>query len=264
MNNLPDMQESEPRVKIKLNRVGISHLRIPILIQTKNKSVQNTVASVSCYVDLAHDKKGINMSRLPIAIHKYLNQPLHGSLISDICEHIRLISKAEVCQLIYEFHYFIEKIAPASKEPGLVDHKITFDGTKTKDDFKWKFSVETVGTSLCPCSKEISDGGAHNQKCYMIAKIQPKTDKWIWIEDIVEICEQSCSCEIFSVLKRPDEKVVTERAYENPMFVEDVARNAYEKLSEIDNIKTFSVKVASDESIHMHRAEAIIECNGNH
>jgi GTP cyclohydrolase I len=259
MENMPDVQQSVPRVKVKLNRVGVSHLTLPISIQSETGKIQTSVAKVSCYVDLASDKKGINMSRLPIGLHKYLNQSLNGTIIKDIAENIRQVSKAEICQVIYEFHYFIEKLAPASKEPGLIDHKIIFDGTKTESSYIWKFSVETVGTSLCPCSKEISTAGAHNQKCYITTDIWPNDGKWIWIEDIVKICEQSCSCEIYSILKRIDEKIVTERAYDNPMFVEDVARSVYEKLAAIDDIDYFKIKVASDESIHMHRAEAIIK-----
>ena len=258
---LPDVQESKPKIEIALNRVGISKLVLPIYIRRKEQSEsQHTVAEVSCYVDLPADKKGINMSRLPIIIQSNLDQPLRGATVHSVAEQVMRASEANVCQLIYEFHYFTKKIAPVSGNEGYVDHKVIFDGTiSLYNEFIWKVSVETIGTSLCPCSKEISNHGAHNQKCYININVKPRFDKIVWIEDLIEIADKSCSCEIWSVLKRPDEKWVTETAYNNAMFVEDIARECYKHLIENKKIKSFKVKVASDESIHVHRAEAIIE-----
>jgi len=261
--SLPDIQEQKPKIEIALNRVGISKLILPIYIRKRLEAEsiepQHTTCEVSCYVDLPADKKGINMSRLPIIIQGNLDKPLRGVVVNDVAEQIRLASEAQVCQLIYKFHYFTQKKAPVTGKLGYVDHKVIFDGTITVHNFLWKVSVETIGTSLCPCSKEISNKGAHNQKCYITITVEPKRDEIVWIEDLIDIAEKSCSCEIWSVLKRSDEKYVTERAYENPMFVEDIARECYKHLIVNDKIKTFKVKVASDESIHVHRAEAVIE-----
>lgn len=257
---LPDIQESRPKNTIYLNRVGISKLTLPVFIEQRDRiKVQHTVAKISCYVDLEAEKKGINMSRLPIILQGNINIPLKGSSISDIAEEIRVASEAKICHLTYEFPYFTIKQSPVTSLDGMLDHKVVFDGVKTENDFLWKFSVETIGTTLCPCSKEISKFGAHNQKCYITMTVKPKPNLIVWIEDLIDIANKSSSCEIFSVLKRPDEKWVTEFAYNNPMFVEDVARHAYQLLSNNNSIESFQIKAASDESIHVHRAEAIIE-----
>lgn len=259
---LPDIQEKKPDHQIKLNRVGVSKLKIPVFIKRKNGTVQQTVSEVSCYVDLDADKKGINMSRLPISIYNYANEFLCGKTVLEIAEKIREISSAKKCDLIYEFPYFTEKEAPITKQVGIVDHKITFNASIDEYKENWSFSVEGVGTSLCPCSKEISNEGAHNQKCYVEVSVYPKIIpeyKWIWIEEIIEVIDKSVSCEIYSVLKRSDEKYVTEKAYKNAKFVEDIARQVYELLKSDSRIDKFKIKVSSDESIHIHRAEAIIE-----
>ncbi len=264
LQQLPDVQESKPNVEIALNRVGISKLILPVYVRKKltaeGESVQHTTAKIACYVDLPADKKGINMSRLPIIIQGNIDKPLRGATIQDVAEQIRIASEANECEINYEFHYFTQKKAPVTGRLGYLDHKVNFNGVVKEDrTFEWKITVESIGTSLCPCSKEISKGGAHNQKCYVSITVTPKENALVWIEDLIEVVDKSCSCEIWSVLKRPDEKYVTERAYDNPMFVEDIARECYKHLIGNDNITYFKVRVASDESIHVHRAEAIIE-----
>ena len=252
---LPDIQNSCPSIQISLNRVGITDLKLPIYVLQKDNKIQHSVANIDCFVDLESNLKGINMSRIPIAIHKYLDSPLSKSLIEAICENIRIKSESKICQLIYSFPYFIKKISPISKEPGLVIYPIKFRGIKSENEFLFEITVSATTTSLCPCSKEISIGGAHNQKCNIDITYQMNSDEYIWIEDIINIAEESSSCEIFSVLKRSDEKFVTEKAYNNPYFVEDITRNCYVKLLE-KNIETFKIEVTSDESIHNHKAYA--------
>jgi len=261
MDQLPDIQKTEPEIKIRLNRVGISKLKMPIYISERNgnDSIQHSVAKISCYVDLEPNIKGISMSRLPIIIQNKLNEPLNNKMIKTTAEEIRVISDARECQLTYEFDYFTIKNAPISHESGILSHKVIFHGVKRKDSYKFTMTVETIGTSLCPCSKEISKYGAHNQKCYVSIQTMPKLDKIVWIEDLIDVVDKSVSCEIFSVLKRPDEKWVTEKAYNNARFVEDIARKTYSNLIENNKLHWFEIKVASDESIHVHRAEAIID-----
>lgn len=253
---LPDMQNSVPKIQVSLNRVGIIDLKLPIYVLQKDSKIQHSVANINCFVDLDSNLKGVNMSRIPIAIHKYLDSPVSRSLIESVCENIRRISNAKICQLIYSFPYFIKKISPVSKEPGLVIYPIKFNGIKSEDLFSFEITVCATTTSLCPCSKEISSGGAHNQKCNVEITYQMNLEEYIWIEDIINIAEESSSCEIFSVLKRVDEKFVTEKAYENPCFVEDITRNCYEKLLMLKNIENFKIEVTSDESIHNHKAYA--------
>jgi len=253
---LPDIQNSEPKIKVALNRVGITNLELPIYILQKDETIQHSVAKIDCFVDLDSNLKGVNMSRIPIAIHKYLDMPISGVLIESICENIRLKSEAKICQLIYSFPYFIKKISPVSKESGFVIYPIIFNGIKSENEFIFEVTVCVTTTSLCPCSKEISAGGAHNQKCNVKITCQTYIDDYIWIEDLIKIAENSSSCDIYSVLKRVDEKYVTEKAYENPCFVEDITRNCYEYLSKLKNIINFIIEVTSDESIHNHKAYA--------
>lgn len=256
--NLPDIQKNKPEFEIALNRVGISHLKLPVIISKKDGGQQHVVADISCFVDLDSDQKGINMSRLPITLHKYISQKLDSKIISEIAENIRVKSEAKVCELIYEFDYFITKFSPVNNEPGLVNYRTKFTGViSSTGEYEFKFNIRVTATSLCPCSKEISDYGAHNQKCYIDIECIPNT--FVWIEDIIKIAEESASCEIYSVLKRPDEKYVTEKMYNNPQFVEDIARNCYVLLKSREDLENFKVNVQSDESIHMHRAIAKIE-----
>ncbi len=257
---LPDVQnEQKPDFEIEINRVGISDIILPIFIVQKVGGYQYSTAKISCYVDLAAHLKGINMSRLPITIHEFVDRPLNGKLIEEIAEQVRTNSEAETCELIYTFPYFIKKFAPESGVPGLTHYEVTFNGIKSKDNFRFRFSIETITTNLCPCSKEISEVGAHNQRCHIKIMCQQKPGKWVWIEDIIQLAESSSSCEIYSILKREDEKYVTEKAYNNPMFVEDVVRACYSKLSQINDLEAFRVEVTAKESIHLHDAKAIME-----
>ncbi|HQF36502.1 MAG TPA: GTP cyclohydrolase FolE2 [Candidatus Dojkabacteria bacterium] len=255
---LADVQYTNPKYPIKINRVGINSVELPIFVSMKNGGVQHSVAKVDCYVDLAEHLKGTNMSRLIIGLQKFVGQQLSGKLINSIAENIRISAEADTCEVSYRFPYFIQKIAPTSNEPGILPYHICFTGIKTIDTYIFKLGVKVLATSLCPCSKEISEYGAHNQKCLIEMNIQTKENAFIWIEDLINVAEQSASCEIYSVLKRIDEKTVTERAYNNPKFVEDIARSVYMKLSNITDIEKFRVSVESDESIHAHNAIAII------
>lgn len=256
---LADIQQSNSEFEFPIERVGITNFKLPIYIDRKEGGIQHTVADINVFVDLKKENKGINMSRLPIGIQKFSDQKLNANTINDIAEYIRNKSEAECCQIIYTFPYFIKKLAPVSKEPGSVFNNIIFDVIKTVDESKFWMTVETNITSLCPCSKEISDNSAHNQKSSIKIKIHPQLNDFIWIEDIIKIAENNSSCEIYSVLKRPDEKYVTEKAYDNPKFVEDIVRGCYSELIKINKIKNFRIEVNNYESIHQHNATAIMD-----
>lgn len=256
--DLPDIQISKPKHKIAINRVGITDFQMPIFISQKNGGVQHSVASISCYVDLAPNIKGISMSRIPIGLMKFSNEQLNSKMMFQIAEHIRKLSEAELCDLGYYFPYFLTRYAPTSHEPGILPYEIWFNAIKTKNESIFRFTVETIATSCCPCSKEISISNAHNQKSRIKITCQSKHDYFIWIEDIIDVAESSASCEIFSVLKRPDEKTVTEKMYDNPKFVEDIARECYIKLDKIKGIDKFKIEITNDESIHAHQARAIL------
>lgn len=260
--NLPDVQKQEPEHKIAIQKVGISQLMLPVFISQKVGGHQYTTAKIDCYVSLAADLKGTNMSRIPRTIHEFLGVPLTGMTISNMCEEIKNNAEAKDCELSFCFPYFVKKYAPVSNESGLVHYNVMFKGIKNSKDFKFILGVEAMTTNLCPCSKEISDSGAHNQRCHIKLECEQTDKSWIWLEDLIEISETSTSCPIYSVLKREDEKYVTEVAYQNPMFVEDVARSCYDKLINTNGISSFKIDVTAKESIHMHDARAIIEYNG--
>lgn len=255
--NLPDVQCLTSPHHIAVNRVGITDLILPVFMLKKDGGNQHSVANISCYVDLEADKKGINMSRLPIGIHQFTDEVLNGSLIQKIADDIRKNSEATLCQLIYKFPYFIKKESPINKESGIVHYDVEFNTITTEELKTFSISITTIASTLCPCSKSMSEKNAHNQKCYI--KINIECLDWVWIEDIIQVAEESASCEIYSILKRADEKYVTDKMYENPRFVEDVVREAHSRLIKMNNIKRFSVEAWADESIHMHKAYAKIE-----
>ena len=256
-----DVQQSEPEYKYPIERVGITNFKLPVFITQKDlDKYQHTVADIDVFIDLKNNAKGINMSRLPIALQTFLESPLDRKRMELISYYIIEKSEAERCQLIYRFPYFIKKIAPISLESGIVYNNVEFN-LITNTDSIFKLSVETNVTSLCPCSKEISERSAHNQKSKIKIEIIPKDDNFIWIEDLIKIAEKNSSCEIYSVIKRVDEKHVTEKAYDNAKFVEDMVRGCYDDLIKLDSINYFKIRVDNYESIHQHIATAIMEHN---
>jgi GTP cyclohydrolase I len=256
--SLPDVQLSKPIHQIAINKVGIVSLLLPIFISQKVGGYQNSTATIDCCVSLASELKGTNMSRIPRTIHTYLDRPLTNNIIKEIAEHVINSTEADDVHLTYKFPYFVNKIAPISKEPGLVHYNVIFEGIKTNDIYKFNIGVEVTATNLCPCSKAISKYGAHNQRVLIKIKVCQKEGHFVWVEDLIDIAEHSASCEIFSILKREDEQFVTETAYENPMFVEDVSRACYDKLNNLSSINNFRVEVKAQESIHLHSAFAFI------
>jgi len=253
---LPDMQNSKSEFNIPIKRVGITNFKLPIFIIQKDNKFQHTISDIDIFVDLNGDNKGINMSRLPIGLQSYIEAPLNSAVICKIAEDIRITSEATRCQIVYSFPYFINKKSPVSKLDGLIHYNVVFDLTNTKDSVEFCISVESTGTSLCPCSKEISEKqGAHNQRSKVLVKCEVKFEKeYLWIEDIVDIIESCYSCQVYSILKRPDEKHVTMEAYNNPKFVEDMGRELAYKFEKLNNIENFDIQVNNEESIHQHNA----------
>lgn len=257
--DLPDMQKTGPKHQYSIQRVGITELKIPIFISKKDGGQQHTVADVNIFVDLDKFSKGTHMSRLAIGAHKFSDQQLNKNLLIDIAEYIRNKCEAKTSHLIYKFPYFLDRIAPVSKEPGSIYCNVIFDMVKTEDDYTFTMSIETTATSLCPCSRELSDAGAHNQRSKIRITAVPDNGSWVWIEDIVATAETHSSCEVYSVLKRADEKYVTDKAYDNPNFVEDMVRAVYDSLNSNENLKSFTVEVTNEESIHQHNAYAMMD-----
>ncbi len=252
-----DIQSQLDDRQIEIQKVGVKNIRYPITVLDKVKGVQHTVASVNMYVNLPHHFKGIHMSRFVEILNKYKGDIAIKNL-TKILQEMKEKLKAKSAHLEVEFPYFIEKGAPVTKAKGLTEYICRFCGSSNEGEGEdFYVGIDVPITTVCPCSKEISDHGAHNQRGIVTVNIRFK--KFIWIEDLIQLVEASASCDIYSILKRPDEKYVTEKAYENPMFVEDVVREVAKKLSNDPNITWFSVESENFESIHNHSAYAYVE-----
>ncbi len=255
--NIKDIQNSIDERNIPIQKVGVKNITYPIVVLDKIHKTQHTVASINMYVDLPRHFKGTHMSRFIEILNKHRFQ-IGINNFDLILEEMIEVLNAKSAHLEISFPYFIEKEAPVTKVKGLMEYRCSFIGSKKKgDEIDFILSVSVPVTSLCPCSKEISDFGAHNQRSMIKANVRFK--KFVWIEELIEILENCCSCPLYSVLKRPDEKYVTEKAYNNPMFVEDMVREAALKLKEDDRITWFEVEAENFESIHNHNAYAYIE-----
>ncbi len=251
---MPDVQASCDRRHVAIDKVGVKDVTYPIVLETPEGGKQHTIANIDMYVSLPHNQKGTHMSRFL----EVLNENSEGvtpARIPEITRKIRDRLDAETAHLKLDFTYFINKRAPVTKSPGLMDYRVTFEcSSNSHDDFIMQ--VTAPATSLCPCSKEISRFGAHNQRCEITARV--RFDGTLWIEDLVRILEGAASTEVFSVLKRPDEKFVTEDAFENPKFVEDIVRDLALAIDDEERIHWYEIESENFESIHNHSAYATI------
>jgi GTP cyclohydrolase I len=253
---MKDVQSQPDFRNIPIDKVGIKNLRYPITVRDRRDGSQHTVAVINMYVDLPHDNKGTHMSRFVELLH-LLRPEVSLKKFSVILENMKQHLNAASAHLEMTFPYFIEKKAPVSTSPGLMDYTCSIIGTSDPSGKVDLVSEVVVPiTSVCPCSMEISDNGAHNQRGE--ARLSTRFKKFIWMEDMIELVETSASCDVFSVLKRIDEKRVTEKAFANPKFVEDIVRDVAKKLHADDNITWFSVSAENFESIHNHSAYASI------
>jgi GTP cyclohydrolase I len=252
-----DIQRERDHRRIEIHKVGVKNIRYPITVLDKAKGVQHTVGSVNMYVDLPHRFKGTHMSRFIEILNQYRGE-IDIKNFSRILQAMKEKLKAKTAHLEVEFPYFIEKEAPVSKAKSLMEYTCRFCGSNTHGDFEdFYVGILVPITTVCPCSKEISEFGAHNQRSIVTVNLRFK--RFIWIEDIIQIIEACASCDLYAILKRPDEKFVTERAYEKPMFVEDVVREIANRLSKDPNITWFTVESENFESIHNHSAYAFVE-----
>ncbi len=259
MGNLKDIQNMKDERNISIDKVGVKNINYPIIVLDKVKKHQHTVASINMFVNLPHHFKGTHMSRFIEVLNKYRHE-IGISNFDEILNEMQEKLEAESAHLEVSFPYFMEKEAPITKSKGLMEYQCMFIGSKKRgEDIDFIIKIKAPVTSLCPCSKEISEFGAHNQRSEVTVTF--KFEKFIWIEDIVEIIESCSSSPVYSILKRPDEKYVTEKAYNNPMFVEDMVRELAAKLKEVEEITWFTVEAENFESIHNHSAYALIESN---
>lgn len=258
---MKDIQSLKDGRQLAINKVGIKSLKYPINVLDKENQKQATIGTFNMYVDLPKDYKGTHMSRFIQILNEFHDKITMGNLV-EVLRVMQERLKADQAHLELDFTYFIKKQAPITKSEGMMDYNCSFIGSCNKDEESFILKVEVPITSLCPCSKEISDHGAHNQRSLLSIAVQYKD--FLWLEELIRIAETSGSCEVFPLLKRTDEKYVTEYAYDHPGFAEDIVRNAALKLIAHPNITWFKVEVENFESIHNHSAYACIEQNTNH
>ena len=256
-DTLPDIQnEPDPRGKF-ISRAGVTNVKIPLKIAQKGNAISQTVqANVSMYVSVGEKNRGANMSRFLQTLMMYESKTLTSAALEQIIEDMlnRLESKDGYISI--GFKYFIPRFAPVSKNKGIQGYDIAFIGKKVNDKYTFVMEISVMGTNLCPCSKEISQYGAHNQRNTVRLRLVP-TEGFYWIEDIIDAIESEMSSPIYPLLKREDEKFVTETAYENPKFVEDLARDAALML-DAKGVKHYHIRSTAEESIHFHNATAVI------
>ncbi|MDP2689614.1 MAG: GTP cyclohydrolase FolE2 [Deltaproteobacteria bacterium] len=250
-----DIQGEPDFRRIGIDKVGVKDIRYPIVVLDKKNKYQHTIASINMYVDLPHQFKGTHMSRFIEILNEHRRE-ITVRNFPDILDKMKRRFNATTAHLQVEFPYFIEKAAPVSKSKGLMEYRCRYTGTLGEEkDFVLGVSVPV--STLCPCSKEISERGAHNQRG--VVKVAVRFDGFVWIEDIVKTVEASASSPVYSLLKRVDEKFVTEKAYDNPMFVEDVVREVAVNLGRMKKVAWFSIEAENWESIHNHSAYAFLE-----
>ena len=254
---LPDMQNNGDSRGIAINKVGVKGLKYPVRVRDRSrKDDQHRVANFNMYVNLPHNFKGTHMSRFVEILNMHEDE-ISVKSFQKIVTQITQRLEADSGYIEMTFPYFIKKAAPVSRKKSFMDYEVTFIGELRKRIYSMTIKVAVPVTSLCPCSKEISEHGAHNQRS--IVTIYAKLKDHVWIEELIELVEKESSCELYGLLKRPDEKYVTEHAYNNPKFVEDTVRDIAGELNKDDRIISYRVESENFESIHNHSAFGMIE-----
>ena len=257
--HIPDVQNSVDTRRLAINKVGIKDIRHPVKVRDRSGGEQHTIAMFNMYVSLPHNFKGTHMSRF-VEILNVPGREISVDSFKDILTEMTGRLEAGAGHIEMTFTYFVTKAAPVSGVESLMDYEVTFAGEIRDGRSAMNLKVVVPVTSLCPCSKKISKYGAHNQRSHVTVNVRTRGG-FIWIEDLIDLVEKEASCELYGLLKRPDEKYVTERAYENPKFVEDMVRDIAAKLNRDERVAAYAVESENFESIHNHSAYAMIECD---
>jgi len=260
---LIDMQNASDERGFEIDQVGVCDLQYPITVMDRDNEQQPTIAKLSLSVNLPHHFKGTHMSRFLEVLNRHRGE-ITMHTIPTVLEELKRDLEAESAHVDVRFPYFVEKAAPASGQKGLMDYECTFKAESNGGEIDFVLQVLVPVTSLCPCSKAISDYGAHNQRGYVDISVRPRLNEQgehelIWIEELVEVAEKCASAPVYPLLKRDDERHVTMQAFDNPVFVEDMVRNVAGELSNDARIAWFRVRADNHESIHNHSAFAVIE-----
>jgi GTP cyclohydrolase I len=253
---MPDVQSSVDVRQIPIQRVGVRAVRHPLLVATGNGEAQPTVGTWNLDVHLSADQKGTHMSRF-VALLEESKAPLDPATFSTMLAAMLVRLESQAGRIEVSFPYFVKKVAPVSGVESLLDYEVTLTGDTRDGATRLFLKVLVPVTSLCPCSKKISQYGAHNQRSHVTIEAELAGD--LSVEELIRIAEEEASCELWGMLKRPDEKYVTERAYENPKFVEDLVRDVAARLNAEPRIAAYVLEAENFESIHNHSAYAVIE-----
>ena len=253
---IADIQGSSDERRIPIDKVGIKGIRHPVRVRDRTQGEQHTVATFDMYVNLPHSFKGTHMSRFVEILNRHEYEITVESFRTMLTEMAHTL-EAQSGYVEMRFPYFVNKRAPVTGVESLMDYQVILTGEFVEGSADIRVTVRVPVTSLCPCSKEISDYGAHNQRSEVTVSVS--TRDFIWIEELIELVEEQASCELYGLLKRPDEKYVTERAYDNPKFVEDMVRDVASALNREDRVTSYVVESENFESIHNHSAYARLE-----
>ena len=256
---LKDVQSESSNIKETINKVGVSELVYPVKILRKDNNFQSTVASIEAAIELPAEVRGTHMSRFTEVIERHKHN-INGETVANILKDIETTFKTNKAYMTIIFPYFIEKRAPVTRKSSILKVECGYKVRLEDSNVTSTLYVKVPVTTLCPCSKEISDRGAHNQRAYV--QVELTTNQFVWFEDLIDLIEQSASSPVYSLLKREDEKFVTEQAYDNPRFVEDLVRIIYQKIKQNYQFSHVKIRVDSEESIHAHRAFAELEREG--
>jgi len=254
---IADVQGSADTRRIPINKVGIKDIRHPVRVKDRSGGEQHTIATFNMYVDLPHNFKGTHMSRFVEVLLNHHERYVSVESFQDMLAEMRDRLESRKGHIEMRFPYFVMKKAPVSGVESMMDYDVTLIGERTDKGFDTWIKVVVPVTSLCPCSKKISQYGAHNQRSHVT--VTARIRGFVWIEELIDVVEAQASCQLYGLLKRPDEKYVTERAYENPKFVEDMVRDIAVDLNGDDRIAAYVVESENFESIHNHSAYALVE-----
>jgi len=254
--DIEDVQSSADTRRIAIDKVGIKDIRHPVRVKDRTGGEQHTVANFNMYVNLPHNFKGTHMSRF-VEILNLHEREITVESFKEILAEMTERLEAQSGHIEMQFPYFVTKTAPISGVESLMDYDVSLIGEIRKGEPSMNIKVVVPVTSLCPCSKKISRYGAHNQRSHVTVSV--RTRGFVWIEEVIDLVEEEASCQLYGLLKRPDEKYVTERAYENPKFVEDMVRDVAVRLNNDERVAAYVVESENFESIHNHSAYAMIE-----
>nr|WP_298724690.1 GTP cyclohydrolase FolE2 [uncultured Steroidobacter sp.] len=254
--SIEDVQARADSRRIPINKVGIKDVYHPVRVKDRSSGEQHTIANFNMYVALPHNFKGTHMSRFVELLHGN-EREISVESFRDILAQMTEKLDAQTGHIEMEFPFFVMKQAPVTKVESLMNYQASLIGELHNGQSELWLKVVVAATSLCPCSKDISKYGAHNQRSHIT--IKAKVAGHMWLEELIEIAESEASCEVYGILKRADEKHVTERAYENPKFVEDIVRDVAVRLNNEDRVRAYVVEAENFESIHNHSAYALIE-----